>query len=289
MKEYLAYSLFVLCSYTVSAENIDVSLRHIEQQIEGQVGVAVIDTENNTQWSFNGTERFPMMSVFKTLACANVLYDVQNNVLSLTQKIDVSKEGLINWNPITQHFIGGQMSLKNVCSAAMIMSDNYATNLALKQIDGPKGVTAFLRSIGDNETRLDHFEPKVNYVKRGAKNDTTTPVAMMNTIRKLLIGDVLDAENKAQLQVWMTNNMVSDGLARAILPKGWKIADRSGGGVNGSRTLTAMVWNNDHKPVFIGIFIASSKLTTLLELNKVIADISKQVFYKYQITPQVTT
>ncbi|KXO14056.1 Beta-lactamase [Moritella sp. JT01] len=288
MEKHLAYSLFLLCSYTASAANIDASLRHIEQQIEGQIGVSVIDTENNTQWSFNGTERFPMMSTFKTLACANVLYDVQHNMLSLTQKINVSKEGLINWNPITQHFIGAQMSLKSVCGAAMIMSDNYAANLALEQIDGPKGVTAFLRSIGDNETRLDHFEPKVNYVKKGAKNDTTTPVAMMNTIRKLLIGNVLDAESKAQLQVWMTNNMVSDGLARAVLPKGWKIADRSGGGVNGSRTLTAMVWKKDHKPVFVGIFIANSKLKTLLELNKVVADISKQVFDKYQITPQVT-
>ncbi len=51
------------------------------------------------------------------------------------------------------------------------------------------------------------------------------------------------------------------------LRAGWKIADRSGGGVNGSRTLTAMVWNEHQQPLFIGIFIANSKLKTLPELK----------------------
>ncbi|WP_408900286.1 class A beta-lactamase [Photobacterium piscicola] len=286
MKRYWVFSLLALFSYASSAANLEQYLRDTEQQIQGQIGVAVIDTQNNTQWNFNGSERFPMMSVFKTLACANVLYDVQQNTLSLTQKIDVTKAGLINWNPITQNFVGGQMSLQSVCGAAMLMSDNYAANLALELIGGPQGLTTFLRTIGDNNTRLDHFEPKLNYVEKGAENDTTTPIAMMNTVKKLLIGNVLNAENKAQLQLWMTNNMVSDGLARAVLPQGWNIADRSGGGVNGSRTLTAMVWNKDHQPVFIGIFIANSKLKTLPELNKVMVAISEKIFHQYHIVAQ---
>lgn len=286
MKRYWVFSLLALFSYASSAANLEQYLRDTEQQIQGQIGVAVIDTQNNMQWNFNGSERFPMMSVFKTLACANVLYDVQQNTLSLTQKIDVTKAGLINWNPITQNFVGGQMSLQSVCGAAMLMSDNYAANLALELIGGPQGLTTFLRTIGDNNTRLDHFEPKLNYVEKGAENDTTTPIAMMNTVKKLLIGNVLNAENKAQLQLWMTNNMVSDGLARAVLPQGWNIADRSGGGVNGSRTLTVMVWNKYHQPVFIGIFIANSKLKTLPELNKVMVAISEKIFHQYHIVAQ---
>ncbi|MEC6906336.1 class A beta-lactamase [Photobacterium piscicola] len=286
MKRYWVFSLLALFSYASSAANLEQYLRDTEQQIQGQIGVAVIDTQNNMQWNFNGSERFPMMSVFKTLACANVLYDVQQNKLSLTQKIDVTKAGLINWNPITQNFVGGQMSLQSVCGAAMLMSDNYAANLALELIGGPQGLTTFLRTIGDNSTRLDHFEPKLNYVEKGAENDTTTPIAMMNTVKKLLIGNVLNAENKAQLQLWMTNNMVSDGLARAVLPQGWNIADRSGGGVNGSRTLTVMVWNKYHQPVFIGIFIANSKLKTLPELNKVMVAISEKIFHQYHIVAQ---
>ncbi|CEO39784.1 class A beta-lactamase [Photobacterium kishitanii] len=283
MKKYLVCSLLALFSYTASATDLEQYLRHTEQQIQGQIGVAIIDTQQHSQWNFNGSNHFPMMSAFKTLACANVLYDVQQHKLSLTNKIKVTKAGLINWNPITQNFVGGQMSLQSVCGAAMFMSDNYAANLVLEQIGGPQGLTEFLRTIGDKKTRLDHFEPKLNYVEKGALNDTTTPIAMMNTIKKLLTGNVLDSENKAQLQLWMTNNMVSDDLARAVLPRGWKIADRSGGGVNGSRTLTAMVWNEHQQPLFIGIFIANSKLKTLPELNRVVASISAKIFNKYNI------
>lgn len=281
-KTILCLLLISISAHSVSA-SLEQSLSKIEQEIKGQVGVAVIDTQSHNQWSYNGNQRFPMMSSFKTLACAKVLYDVEQKKLTLNQKIDVPESGLINWNPITENFVGGKMSLQSVCSATMLMSDNYAANLALEQIGGPRGLTAFLRKIGDQKTRLDHYEPELNYVEQGAENDTTTPTAMIQTIQHLLTGDVLNSDNKTQLQFWMTNNMVSDSLARSVLPQGWLIADRSGGGVNGSRTLTAMIWKPDRKPLFIGIFIANSTLSTLPEINQVVADISQLIFTQYGI------
>lgn len=283
MKHLILCGVLSLISTHTVAKDLTTTLSELEQKIEGQVGVAVIDTQSSTEWSYHGDDRFPMMSTFKTLACANVLYDVEKNKLNMSQKITVTKAGLINWNPITQNFVGGNMSLKSVCGATMLMSDNYAANLALEQVGGPEGVTQFLRSIGDKTTRLDHYEPKLNYVEKNAINDTTTPLAMLRTLQKLLLGNVLNSESKEQLKFWMTNNMVSDGLARSVLPENWAIADRSGGGVNNSRTLTAMIWSKERKPIFIGIFIANSKLSELSELNKVVANISHEIFTKYGV------
>ncbi|WP_339387747.1 class A beta-lactamase [Vibrio caribbeanicus] len=283
MKHLILCGVLSLISAHTVAKDLTTTLSELEQKIEGQVGVAVIDTQSSTEWSYHGDDRFPMMSTFKTLACANVLYDVEKNKLNMSQKITVTKAGLINWNPITQNFVGGNMSLKSVCGATMLMSDNYAANLALEQVGGPEGVTQFLRSIGDKTTRLDHYEPKLNYVEKNAINDTTTPLAMLRTLQKLLLGNVLNSESKEQLKFWMTNNMVSDGLARSVLPENWAIADRSGGGVNNSRTLTAMIWSKERKPIFIGIFIANSKLSELSELNKVVANISHEIFTKYGV------
>ncbi|MCY9844585.1 class A beta-lactamase [Vibrio caribbeanicus] len=230
MKHLILCGVLSLISAHTVAKDLTTTLSELEQKIEGQIGVAVIDTQSSTEWSYHGDDRFPMMSTFKTLACANVLYDVEKNKLNMSQKITVTKAGLINWNPITQHFVGGNMSLKSVCGATMLMSDNYAANLALEQVGGPEGVNQFLRSIGDKATRLDHYEPKLNYVEKNAINDTTTPLAMLRTLQKLLLGNVLNSESKEQLKFWMTNNMVSDGLARSVLPENWAIADRSGGG-----------------------------------------------------------
>ena len=287
MKQFILALLLFISFNSFAINDLTTSLQKKEQQINGRIGVAIIDTKSNQEWSYNGSKHFPMMSSFKTLACANVLYDAQQNKLSLSKKINITKEGLINWNPITQNFVGGQMSLKSICGATMLMSDNYAANLALKEIGGPKSVTEFLRSIGDKETRLDHFEPDLNYVREGEQNDSTTPLAITNTLKKLLTGNILNSKNKDQLLMWMTNNMVSDSLARAVLPEGWEIADRSGGGVDGSRTLTAMVWNKDKKPLLFSIFIANSNLTTLPELNKVVSDISQQIFERYQIVTHI--
>ncbi|WP_237475619.1 class A beta-lactamase [Vibrio tetraodonis] len=283
MKKHILCSLLALVSVHSVSASLEQSLSKIEQEIKGQVGVAVIDTQSHNQWSYNGNQRFPMMSSFKTLACAKLLYDVEQKKLTLNQKIDVPESGLVNWNPITENFVGSKMSLQSVCAATMLMSDNYAANLALQQIGGPSGLTAFLREIGDQKTRLDRYEPELNYVEKGAENDTTTPIAITQTIKRLLTGDVLSTSSKTQLQFWMTNNMFSDSLARAVLPQGWLIADRSGGGVKGSRALTAMVWKSDRKPLFIGIFIANSSLSTLPEINQVVADISQLIFAQYGI------
>ena len=283
MKPLILYAVLSLISTNVLAKDLATTLSNLEKKIEGQIGVAIIDTQSSTEWNYHGNDRFPMMSTFKTLACANVLYDVEKNKLNMKQKIAVTKQGLINWSPITQNFVGGSMSLKSVCGATMLMSDNYAANLALEQVGGPEGVTQFLRSIGDKTTRLDHYEPKLNYVEKNAINDTTTPLSMLRTLQRLLIGDVLTPESKAQLKFWMTNNMMSDGLTRSVLPANWIIADRAGGGVNNSRTLTAMIWNEERNPIFIGIFIANSKLSEMSELNQVVADISHEIFTTYDI------
>ena len=178
MKQLILCGVLSLISAHTLAKDLTTTLSELEQKIEGQIGVAVIDTQFSTEWSYHGDDRFPMMSTFKTLACANVLYDIEKNKLNMTQKIAVTKAGLVNWNPITQNFVGGNMSLKSVCVATMLMSDNYAANLALEQVGGPEGVTQFLRSIGDKTTRLDHYEPKLNYVEKNAINDTKTPLAM---------------------------------------------------------------------------------------------------------------
>ncbi|GLI57600.1 hypothetical protein PM10SUCC1_31140 [Propionigenium maris DSM 9537] len=46
----------------------------VEKRLGASVGVAVYDTESNIISEYNGDKRFPLMSTFKTLAAANILY-----------------------------------------------------------------------------------------------------------------------------------------------------------------------------------------------------------------------
>ncbi len=44
----------------------------------------------------------------------------------------------------------------------MTMSDNTAANLVLDRLGRPKGLTAFMRKIGDETSRLDRRELDLN-------------------------------------------------------------------------------------------------------------------------------
>ena len=265
-------------SHTLDSQSIE----KVESRVSARIGVAVYDTATNEMWSYKGDERFPMMSTFKTLACANLLYDSENEGLDLESKVRVESNELIAWSPITKEFVGKDISLKDACTATMEMSDNTAANIVLAGIDGPNGLTEFLRSIGDRETRLDHIEPDLNHARPSDVRDTTTPNTMVKTLNDLVYGNVLSEASKAQLKTWMKDNKVSDGMIRSILPDGWNIADRSGAGAYGSRAITAIVWSETRAPLIISISLTETELT-IPERDTVINEIGELIFDDYRV------
>ncbi|WP_286235148.1 class A beta-lactamase [Thalassotalea sediminis] len=276
----LATSIIFASTFSVHANEIIDSIKTQEQRLKANIGVAVYDIDKDKLWHYNGDTRFPFMSTFKVLACAKLLADVNNGVQSLDTKTVITKDSLIYWSPITKHMIGEKMSLKQACSATMTMSDNTAANIILDGINGPAALTAFLRSIGDDVSRLDRIEPELNNVDKGELRDTTTPKAMAMLLHKILFGDVLTPSSKALLKQWMINNKVTGALLRSVLPQHWSIADRSGSGAYGSRAIAAVVWSETRTPLIITIYLTQTE-ATLKEQNKAIATIGKTIFSTY--------
>jgi len=265
-----------------SATTLNDSISAMEQRISARIGVAVLDTQNKQTWAYNGDARFPMMSTFKTLACAKMLSASANGELDTSAKVGIKADELIPWSPVTKTFVGRNITVVQACEATMLTSDNTAANIVLQHIGGPQGVTAYLREIGDGVSQLDRIEPALNEAKVGDLRDTTTPNAMVSTLNTLLLGEVLSNTDKAQLKTWMQDNKVSDPLLRSVLPQGWSIADRSGAGGNGSRGITAMVWHADRQPLIISIYLTETELS-MAERNKVIAEIGLKIFNEYEV------
>ncbi len=114
--------------------------------------------------------------------------------------------------------VGMTMTLAEMCQAALQQSDNAAANLLLRVLGGPPAITAFARSIGDEESRLDRWETELNSAVPGDLRDTTTPLALGIGFRNLLTGDVLSPAGRRQLEDWMRANQTSS--MRAGLPAG---------------------------------------------------------------------
>ncbi len=277
----IAFPLFFLSPYAL-AHPVSELVSNLENRYGGKIGVAIMDTSDQSLWHYQGNSRFPLMSTFKTLACAKLLADVDQKKQKLTTESLIERESLVTYSPVTEPQAGQTITLDQACEATMSTSDNTAANLVLAGIGGPKQLTDFLRSTGDNTTRLDRIEPELNEAQLGDNRDTTTPLAITNTLNQLIFGNTLSDVSRTQLKTWMMGNQVADNLLRSVLPEGWSIADRSGAGGHGSRGITAIVWSNKRQPLIISIYMTGTN-ASFEERNQVIVKTGQAVFHHFGI------
>ncbi|EOX4461221.1 CARB family carbenicillin-hydrolyzing class A beta-lactamase [Vibrio alginolyticus] len=281
MKKLFLLAGLMVCSTLSYASQLNEDISLLEQQTSSRIGVSVWDTQADERWDYRGDERFPLMSTFKTLACAKMLSDMDSGKLSKNATAKVDERSIVVWSPVMDKLAGQNTRIEHACEAAMLMSDNTAANLVLNEIGGPKAVTMFLRTIGDKATRLDRIEPRLNEATPGDSRDTTTPNTILNTLRTLVEGETLSYESRVQLKIWMQDNKVSDSLMRSVLPTGWSIADRSGAGGHGSRGINAIIWKENHRPVYISIYVTETELS-LQARDQLVAQISQLILQKYK-------
>ncbi|KLV01288.1 beta-lactamase [Photobacterium aphoticum] len=260
---------------------VQTQIQAIEQTLSAHIGVAVLDTQNNTRWSYKGDERTPLTSTFKTLACAKLLHDAENNTLALIDTVTIKASELVTYSPVTEKWVGKAIPVVQACEATMFTSDNTAANIVIHAVGGPDKITAFLRQSGDAVTQLDRFEPALNEATLGDVRDTTTPNAMTQTLNTLLFKNGLSKQNQQQLIDWMVGNQVTGNLLRSVLPQGWTIADRSGAGGHGARSITAVVWPEDRAPVIIAIYVMQTE-ASFDARNQAIVTIGQAIFNLYQ-------
>jgi len=234
-------------------------IAEIEQHLQGRLGVAILDTANNRRIDYHATDRFPMCSTFKLLLAADVLQRVDQQEEQLDRKIAYSPADLLEWAPVTkQHVQEGNMTADALCAAAVEYSDNTAANLLLQTVGGPTGLTQFFRSLGDSVTRLDRNEPSLNTAIKGDERDTTTPAAMLNDLRSVLLDDTLSAAGRQRLEGWLVKNTTGNKRLRAGLPSTWQIGDKTGTGENGARGDLAIVRPPNREPILIVVYTVES-------------------------------
>ncbi len=247
----------------------------LESKNGGRLGVAVLDTARPHLIAHRGDERFPLCSTFKFLAAALILARVDRRQESLSRRIVYSRDILVAHSPVTEKHTGDDgLTLGEICAAAMTLSDNTAANLMLDSFGGPAAVTAYLRSLGDTVTRLDRREPYLNEAKPGDPRDTTSPDAMLEVLRKTVLGDALTQSSREQLIAWLVANKTGDRRLRAGLPTGWRIGDKTGSGGNNATNDIGVIWPPTRTPIIVTAYYIGSPASAD-ERDAVLADVGK--------------
>ena len=160
----------------------------LEKASGGRLGVTLLDTASGRRIGHRQDERFPMCSTFKFALSAAVLHLADQGTLSLDRRLPVHQQDMLSHAPVTKRHVGKDLTVRDLCRATMVTSDNPAANLLLGVVGGPAGVTAFLRANGDAVTRNDRPEPDMNRFAPDDPRDTTSPAAMAASLQRFVLG-----------------------------------------------------------------------------------------------------
>jgi beta-lactamase class A len=237
------------------AESLEQRIAGLEQAHNALVGVFAANLKSGKTAAHRSQDPFAMCSTFKAYAAARVLQMAERRELTLGDVVFVDPGAVVAHSPVTGPRAGGDMTLAEICQAALQVSDNTAGNLLLKTIGGPPAITAFARSIGDERSRLDRWETELNSAVPGDPRDTSAPDALGEGFRNLLTGDALAPPQRQQLDDWMRANETSS--LRAGLPPGWTSADKTGSGGYGSTNDVGVAYGPQGQRVLLAIMTRS--------------------------------
>ena len=220
-----------------------------------RLGVAALDARTGQRIGFDAGARYAMASTFKAPLAAAVLARVDRGELSLGAPVRFGPADVLDYAPVVRAALPvGMLSVRQLCAAAVEVSDNSAANLLLGLIGGPAGFTRFVRAAGDPATRLDRIEPELNDNAPGDPRDTTTPAAMADLLRALLVGRVLTPASAAMLIGWMETSTTGRERLRAGLPDGWRAGDKTGTGRRGAVNDVAIAWPPGGGPILLACY-----------------------------------
>ncbi|MDJ0393689.1 class A beta-lactamase [Rhodococcus sp. G-MC3] len=249
----------------------------LEQREQARLGVFAVDLDSGTPIEYRSTERFAFCSTFKVYAAGAVLAAVDSGRLALTDARTVTADDKVPGSAIDWP-VDSAVTLGEFCAAALSRSDNTSGNFLIEAAGGTEEVTAFARSLGDREFRLDRTEPELNTAIPGDDRDTTTPTSLGEGYRTLLTGDVLGGPSRDRLLAWMADTRTSDTRFRAGVPAGWTSADKTGTGSYGVSNDAGLLLGPQGRRILLIVLCATATdRPDAGAMNALVADVTREV------------
>lgn len=263
MLKLLQIIIIVLIANNVNASSqahdktaaINSKLHAIELEHHIKIGFYALDTNNGRVIAYHANERFPFQSTCKFIGVSALL---ASNELLLEKKVLIRPQELLFWHPISGRYVNQHVALKTLAEGAVSYSDNTAINRIINELGGLKAINQFARSMGNTSFTMNHYEINLNS-NPNKKADTSTPKDMALSVQIIMLGTVLNNQNKALLLEWMRNNTTGYNRIRAGVPLGWSVADKTGSGSYGVANDIGIAWSPSCKPVVLSIFTVSDK------------------------------
>ncbi|OGB87887.1 hypothetical protein A3H38_05795 [candidate division WOR-1 bacterium RIFCSPLOWO2_02_FULL_46_20] len=191
-----------------------------------KVGLCFIDLQNGKELQINGKNKFPAASVAKLPVMATGFHLAESGKLDLGQKVKFKEKdklagsGVLRWMKA-----GNAYTIKNLIRLTIVLSDNTATRMAVRQI-GLEEINNYLKKCGLNDTVIVD-DTMLNDPALTQNYNTTTPYDMARLVALIKNSAYFSAASKKQMLAYMKFQRYRWGLWKGV-PKGIKIANKTG-------------------------------------------------------------
>jgi len=211
---------------TVLWMKLEKSILDIDRNLDGVMGVAIVDLTDGHKYLLHANDVYPQASSIKICVLAELYRQAQQGKLKLTDLYTVNAADLVQDSDIMGGLTPGvtQITLRDLATMMVAVSDNSATNVLIDRV-GMDNVNAFLKAQGLRDTRLRRKMMDLKAAAEGREN-ISTPNEMLNLLQALYRGEILNKEMTDDFFKVLSTH--KDSWIPRNLPDDLKIADKPG-------------------------------------------------------------
>ncbi|HEU5210746.1 MAG TPA: class A beta-lactamase [Longimicrobiales bacterium] len=302
-------------------------VERIAADLNGELGVGALHLESGRAVYLNGDEPFPMASTFKVPIAVQLLTLVDGGRMRLDSMITLQPGDLHPGSGVLTELFddpGVSLSVRNLLELMLLISDNSATDVLLREVGGSDAVNARLAALGVQGVRVDRptvgliadwagvrgipedYDVSIDEYRRLARatpravrdsataafdddpRDTSTPAGMVALLARVVEGKALSAASSALLLDIMTRSTTGGARIMGHLPEHVSVAHKTGTIGGTTNDVGVITLPGDAGRVAIAVFVKGSP-APVERREHTIAEVSRAIYDYFLFQPQAST
>lgn len=180
---------------------------------DGLMGIYINDLKGNVI-RINAEEKFETASTIKLFVLAALFERVEKGELALSDLLEYRPEHVIDGSGILNSLeIGTKLSLKNVATLMIIVSDNIATNMLIDFL-GVDAINDCIKRLGCKDTVLHNRIDFAKYDKLG----TSTPADYASMWERMALGTLISPKASEEMLAICRQQRYNSMLVKSLPP-----------------------------------------------------------------------
>ena len=222
-----------------SVQRLQSSIERITASINATWGIYVKSLETNEELAINADRQMETMSTIKLPLMVEVMEQVKAGKFKLTDKYTFDAADLRGGTGVIRSLEpGAVLTVKDLVTLMIIVSDNTATDVLYKMVGGPEAVNRRMDALGLKQTRAQTFAaPWFDALRSASSTEAfyregkhpfglTTPREMGSLLEKMERGTLVDKSSSELMLQAMRGQLYRTRIPRYIT--GYRIPHKTG-------------------------------------------------------------